>query len=79
MLAGCTDFDVCRYFVLQFLELVVSIYEVDLETAISENVEDLFDAIDDVLGSSLIRCTECFLVAFAETIKRLSCVEFNLG
>jgi hypothetical protein len=79
MLAGCTYFDVCRYFVLQFLELVVSVYKVDLETAIFENGKDLVDTIDDVLGSSFVRCTECFLVAFTDTIKSLGCVEFNLG
>ena len=77
MLAGCTDFDVHGYFVLQFLELVVSIYEVDSKTAIFENGKDLFDTINDVLRSSFVRCTECLLRAFADAIKGLSCVEFD--
>ena len=79
MLAGCTNFNVCRYAVLEFLKLIVSIDEVDLETPISENGEDFFYTIDDVLGSSCVRCTECSRLAFADTIKSLGCVEFNLG
>ena len=79
MLAGCTYFNVGRYFVLKFLELVVSIDEVNSKTAIFENGKNLFDTIDDVLRPSLVRCTECFLVAFAETIESLNCVEFYFG
>jgi len=69
----------CRYFVFKFLELVISIYKVDLETPISEHVEDLFYTMDDVFGSSFVSCTECVLFAFADAIKSLSCIEFNLG
>ena len=79
MLASCADFDVSGDFVLQFLELVVSIDEVYLETAIFENGKDLFDTIDDVLGSSFVRCAGCFLVAGADAVKHLSCKEFYLG
>ena len=67
----------CGNFILKFLELVVSVDKVNLETAISENGKDIFYTIDDVFGSSFVRCTCCFLVAFAGVIKGLSCVEFN--
>ena len=63
----------------QLLEFVVCIYNVDLETAVSENSEDLFDAIDDVFGSSFMRCVECFLLAFADAVKTLDRLEFDLG
>jgi len=79
MLASCTDFDMCRHFVLQFCELVVSVDKVYFEAAIPENGKDLFYTIYDVLGSSFVRSTECFLLACADAIKSLSCVEFNLG
>ena len=79
MLAGCTDLNVYRYFVFKFLEFVVSIDKVYLETASSENCKDLFDTIDDVLGSSFVRGTESFLLAFADAVESLSCVKFNLG
>ena len=69
----------CGNFILKFLELVVSVDKVNLETAISENGKDLFYTIDDVFGSSFVRCTCCFRLAFADTIKSLSCVEFNFG
>ena len=74
MLASCTDFDMCCNFILKLLEFVVSVDKVNLETAISENSKDLFYTIDDVVGSSFVRCTCCFLVALADVIKGLSCV-----
>ena len=79
MLASRTYFDMCGNFILKFLELVVSVDKVNLETAISENGKDLFYTIDDVFGSSFVRCTCCFRLAFADTIKCLSCMEFDFG
>ena len=58
---------------------VVSVDKINLEAAISENGKDLFYTIDDVFGSSFVRCTCCFCLAFADTIKSLSCVEFDFG
>ena len=70
----------CCNFILNFLEFLVSIDKINLETTISENSKDLFYTIDDdVVGCSFVRCTCCFLVAFADVIKGLSYVEFNFG
>jgi len=78
MLVSCTDFDVCRYFLLQCLELVVSVDKVYFEAAIPENGKDLFYTIDNVLGSSFVRSMECFLLACADVIQSLSFVDLTL-
>ena len=79
VLARGTYFNVHRDFVLQFTELIISVDDVDLETAVLKNGDDLFDTIDDVLGSLLVRCTECFLVAFAGSVERLGGMELDFG
>ena len=48
VLTSCTYFDVCRDFMLEFLNFVVGVNSINLETAISENIEDLFHTIYDV-------------------------------
>ena len=49
------------------------------EVAFSENGKDLFYTIDDVLGSSFVRSTLCFLLACANAIESLCCMKINLG
>ena len=61
------------------MEFIVGVDDADSETTGAKESKYLFNTIDDVVGSPLIRDAFCCFLPLTDFVEYLDCLKFNIG